>query len=102
MTELPATPPFSLAKVEPILLRAKIDTPVITSFGTIPERAVLLVRLEDKDGAVGWGEIFGNFPMHGAENRAHLVRDYIARSRCRKNGNHRRTPSKRCLEKHTS
>ena len=78
MTELPATPPLSLAKVEPILLRAKIDTPVITSFGTIPERAVLLVRLEDKDGAVGWGEIFGNFPMHGAENRAHLVRDYIA------------------------
>ena len=78
MTELSATPPLSLAKVEPILLRAKIDTPVITSFGTIPERAVLLVRLEDKDGAVGWGEIFGNFPMHGAENRAHLVRDYIA------------------------
>ncbi|MGB0551798.1 MAG: mandelate racemase/muconate lactonizing enzyme family protein [Alphaproteobacteria bacterium] len=78
MTEFPATPPLSLAKVEPILLRAKIDTPIITSFGTIPERAVLLVRLEDKDGAVGWGEIFGNFPMHGAENRAHLVRDYIA------------------------
>ena len=78
MTKFPATPPLSFAKVEPILLRAKIDTPIITSFGTIPERAVLLVRVEDKDGAVGWGEIFGNFPMHGAENRAHLVRDYIA------------------------
>jgi D-galactarolactone cycloisomerase len=78
MTELPTTAPLSLTKVEPILLRAKVDTPIITSFGTIPERAVLLVRAEDKDGAVGWGEIFGNFPMHGAENRAHLVRDYIA------------------------
>ncbi len=78
MTPLPSTPPVRLAKLEPILLRAKIDTPVVTSFGTIPERAVLLVRAEDVDGAVGWGEVFGNFPMHGAENRAHLVRDYIA------------------------
>jgi len=78
MAKLPTTPPLSLAKIEPVLLRAKIDTPIITSFGTIPERAVLLVRAEDKDGAVGWGEIFAKFPMHGAENRAHLLRDYIA------------------------
>lgn len=78
MASLPTTQPFELAKLEPILLRAKVDTPIVTSFGTIPERAVLLVRAEDKDGAVGWGEVFGNFPMHGAENRAHLIRDYIA------------------------
>ena len=78
MTELPTTDPIALKSVEPVLLRAKIETPVVTSFGTIPERAVLLVRVEDKDGAVGWGEVFGNFPMHGAENRAHLIRDYVA------------------------
>jgi D-galactarolactone cycloisomerase len=77
MFEFPKTEKIKLERLEPILLRTKIDTPVITSFGTIPERAVLLVRVEDKDGAVGWGEIFGNFPMHGAENRAHLIRDYI-------------------------
>lgn len=71
-------PPLNLAKVEPILLRAKIDTPIVTSFGNIPERAVLLVRVEDTDGAVGWGEVFGNFPVHGAENRAHLIRDFLA------------------------
>lgn len=69
---------LQIAKVEPILLRARIETPIVTSFGTIPERAVLLVRVEDAEGAVGWGEIFGNFPAHGAENRAHLVRDYLA------------------------
>lgn len=78
MSNLPDTPAIKLAKLEPILLRAKIDTPIVTSFGTIPERAVLLVRAEDQDGAVGWGEVFGNFPVHGAENRAHLIRDYIA------------------------
>ena len=75
MFEFPKTEKIKLERLEPILLRTKIDTPVITSFGTIPERAVLLVRVEDKDGAVGWGETFGNFPMHGAENRAHLIRD---------------------------
>ncbi|MEC8204081.1 MAG: mandelate racemase/muconate lactonizing enzyme family protein, partial [Pseudomonadota bacterium] len=78
MSDLTQTDEIALAKLEPILLRAKVETPVVTSFGTIPERAVLLVRVEDRDGAVGWGEVFGNFPMHGAENRAHLIRDYIA------------------------
>ncbi len=78
---LPETGPrtaLNIKKIEAILLRAKIATPIVTSFGNIPERAVLLVRVEDKDGAYGWGEIFGNFPAHGAENRAHLVRDYLA------------------------
>lgn len=70
-------PDLDIATIEPILLRAKIDTPIVTSFGNIPERAVLLVRVEDRDGGVGWGEVFGNFPAHGAENRAHLIRDYL-------------------------
>lgn len=78
MSDFPKTDAIKLIKLEPILLRAKVETPVITSFGTIPERTVLLVRAEDSDGTVGWGEVFGNFPMHGAENRAHLLRDYIA------------------------
>jgi len=69
---------LNIEMVEPIVLRAKIDTPIITSFGNIPERAVLLVKVQDKDGAIGWGEVFGNFPAHGAENRAHLIRDYLA------------------------
>ena len=82
MTTMPETTPLKLARVEPILLRARIETPIVTSFGTIPERAVLLVRAEDTDGAIGWGEVFGNFPAHGAENRAHLIRDYIAPVAC--------------------
>ena len=55
MSDLTQTDEIALAKLEPILLRAKVETPVVTSFGTIPERAVLLVRAEHRDGAVGWG-----------------------------------------------
>ena len=51
MFKFPKTEKIKLERLEPILLRTKIDSPVITSFGTIPERAVLLVRAEDKDGA---------------------------------------------------
>ena len=69
---------LNIVKVEPVLLHAPIETPVMTSFGTITRRVVLLVRAEDAEGAVGWGEVFGNFPVHGAENRAHLIRDYLA------------------------
>ena len=78
MSETPETETIQLARVEPLLLRARIETPIVTSFGTIPERAVLLIRAEDTNGNVGWGEVFGNFPAHGAENRAHLIRDYVA------------------------
>lgn len=74
---LPKTDQIKLAKSEPILLRAKIDVPVITSFGVIYERTSLLIRAEDIDGAVGWGEVFGNFPIHGAENRKRILYDYI-------------------------
>ena len=74
---LPKTDQIKLAKLEPILLRAKIDVPVITSFGVISERTSLLIRAEDIDGAVGWGEVFGNFPIHGAENRKRILNDYI-------------------------
>ncbi|HAA90908.1 MAG TPA: mandelate racemase, partial [Rhodospirillaceae bacterium] len=71
-------PELKITKVEPFLLRAKIDSPIVTSFGTIPERAVLMVRVEDEDGSFGWGEVFGNFPAHGAENRDFLIRDYLS------------------------
>ena len=77
MIELPYTELIKIAKLETFLLRSEIDEPVITSFGIISERTVLLIRVEDSDGAFGWGEVFGNFPTHGAENRQHLIRDYI-------------------------
>ena len=71
-------PPLSIARIEPIVLRVPIDTPVVNSFRAMHERTLLLVRAEDRDGVVGWGEVFGNFPTHGAENRAHLIDDFLA------------------------
>lgn len=69
--------PISLAKAEIFVFRARIDAPLRTSFGTMIDRPSVLVRLEDKDGAYGWGEVWCNFPSVGAEHRANLINDVL-------------------------
>ena len=64
---------FEIARLDVYALEAKIDTPVATSFGTIPARVSALVRIEDRDGHVGWGEIWGNFPSITCAYRATLA-----------------------------
>ncbi|HET9650755.1 MAG TPA: mandelate racemase/muconate lactonizing enzyme family protein, partial [Usitatibacter sp.] len=49
-----------------------------TSFGVMRERPALFVRIEETDGAVGWGEAWCNFPDCGAEHRARLVETVFA------------------------
>ena len=70
--------PITLARIELFLYRASIKEPIVTSFGSIPARVVLLVRVEDRDGAHGWGEVWANFPPHGAEHKLQLIEDIIA------------------------
>jgi L-alanine-DL-glutamate epimerase-like enolase superfamily enzyme len=77
MTDDEQIEPISLAKAETFVFRARIDTPVRTSFGTMYDRPSVLVRLEDKDGAYGWGEAWCNFPNKGAEHRARLIVDVL-------------------------
>lgn len=55
------------------VFRVPVDKPVVTSFGRIPSRAVTMLRLEDTDGAIGWGDIWGNFPTLTTEYRAKLA-----------------------------
>ena len=55
-----------------------IAQPVRTSFGTMTERAAVFVRVEDSDGAPGWGEVWCNFPPASAEHRALLLADTVA------------------------
>ncbi|OZI54783.1 mandelate racemase/muconate lactonizing enzyme family protein [Bordetella genomosp. 4] len=55
------------------VLRYPLETPVRTSFGTMYSRPAVFVRVEDRDGAHGWGEVWCNFPSCGAEHRALLV-----------------------------
>lgn len=74
----PNLPPVAPTRIELLLYRAAIKEPIVTSFGSIPARVALLVRVEDKDGAYGWGEVWANFPPRGAEHKAHLIQTIIA------------------------
>lgn len=68
----------TLARVEAHVFRTPIDAPVRTSFGTMTERAAVFVRVEDTDGAHGWGEVWCNFPNPSAEYRARLFTEIVA------------------------
>ncbi len=66
-----ATRPFS--RIDAHVYRVPLEKPVATSFGVMADRPALFVRLEDADGAYGFGEVWCNFPACGAEHRARLV-----------------------------
>jgi D-galactarolactone cycloisomerase len=68
---------ISIARIEAFLFRAEVKEPVKTSFGSIPRRSVLLLRVEDADGAHGWGEIWCNFPPYSADNKLRLLETVI-------------------------
>lgn len=67
-----------IASVDTFVLRAEIDVPVRTSFGTMYDRPAVALRLRDADGAEGWGEVWCNFPGCGAEHRGRLVATVLA------------------------
>lgn len=77
LAPLPAAP-VRPARIEAFVLRCPIATPVRTSFGTMHDRPAVFVRVEDQDGAFGWGEIWCNFPSCGAEHRARLLQTVLA------------------------
>ena len=62
-----------LAKLDVVLLAAPIEAPRRNAFGVQTNRPAVLVRLEDRDGAHGWGEVFANWPPGGAAHRARLL-----------------------------
>ena len=63
----------AIRRVEAFVYRSPVQVPVRTSFGTMHDRPAVFVRVEDADGAHGWGEVWCNFPDVGAEHRARLV-----------------------------
>jgi D-galactarolactone cycloisomerase len=77
MKPLPLSP-VHVARIEAFVFRCPIATPVRTSFGTMHDRPAVFVRVEDRDGATGWGEVWCNFPSCGAEHRAKLVDTVMA------------------------
>jgi L-alanine-DL-glutamate epimerase-like enolase superfamily enzyme len=66
-----------VARLDALLFRVPC-APVRTSFGVMHDRPALLVRVEDEEGAVGWGEVWCNFPRCGAQHRAALLRTLVA------------------------
>ena len=71
-------PPPAIARIEVQVLRWPVTIPVRTSFGTMHDRPAVLVRVEDSEGAHGWGEAWCNFPSCGAEHRARLIETVLA------------------------
>ncbi len=70
--------PLTIARLEAMVFRYPVKTPVRTSFGVMHDRPALFVRVEDTEGAVGWGEVWCNFPGCGAEHRARLLDTVMA------------------------
>jgi L-alanine-DL-glutamate epimerase-like enolase superfamily enzyme len=67
-----------LRSLQAFVFRHPLETPVTTSFGTMRDRPMAVVRAEDGEGVVGWGEIWCNFPAVGAEHRARIVESVLA------------------------
>jgi L-alanine-DL-glutamate epimerase-like enolase superfamily enzyme len=67
-----------LNRIEAFVFRYPIATPVKTSFGVMHDRPAVFVRAQDRDGVVGWGEAWCNFPAVGAEHRARLINELLA------------------------
>ena len=65
-------------RIDAHVFRYPVKVPVRTSFGTMHDRPALFVRVEDSDGAFGWGEVWCNFPACGAEHRARLIDTVLA------------------------
>jgi hypothetical protein len=64
-------------RIEIFHYKAAIKEPIVTSFGSIPARNALLIRIEDRDGAFGWGEVWANFPPSGAQSKLRLLETVI-------------------------
>lgn len=69
--------PIDVRRIEAWALRAPIERPVETSFGAMRDRPAVFVRIEDADGAFGFGEIWCNFPGCGAEHRVRLATEEL-------------------------
>jgi D-galactarolactone cycloisomerase len=69
---LPQTAPLRIDRLSVAVYRAPVERPVRTAFGAMTSRPAVIVRAEG-GGAVGYGEIWCNFPSCGAEHRARLL-----------------------------
>jgi L-alanine-DL-glutamate epimerase-like enolase superfamily enzyme len=66
-----------IERIEARVVRTPIAMPIRTSFGMMRDRPALFLKVTDRDGAEGFGEVWCNFPSVGAEHRARLAQEVI-------------------------
>ncbi|MEM9357384.1 MAG: mandelate racemase/muconate lactonizing enzyme family protein [Pseudomonadota bacterium] len=64
-------------------LSAPLNQPRRNAFGVMRTRPALLVSVTLDDGAVGWGEVFANWPVFGAHHRARIISELLAPLTCK-------------------
>lgn len=48
------------------------------ALGSMPTRPALLIKIEDRSGCYGWGEVWANFPPRANTHKAHIIEDVVA------------------------
>lgn len=62
-----------LVKLQVLHYRYPLSRQIETTMGPVTYRPALVLRIEDEEGAYGWGEIWCNFPPDGDQYRASLA-----------------------------
>jgi L-alanine-DL-glutamate epimerase-like enolase superfamily enzyme len=68
----------TLARIEVFVLEDNAPPAVRSSFGSVQQRTSLLVRVTNRQGQHGWGEIWSGYPALGAYHRALLLEKIVA------------------------
>lgn len=69
---------ITIAKIGVYPIRAAGGVSPRMALGTMPTRPALLVRIEDRSGAFGWGEVWANFPPRANSHKANIIDDVVA------------------------
>ena len=59
------------------LVKGKLDDPIVAPFGIVSVRHNLLLAVHLDDGAVGYGEVWANFPPWGCPERVEILRNVV-------------------------
>lgn len=70
--------PLRIKEITTFVLEAPIARPVRNSWRTLTSRSSLLIRVTDREGMQGWGEVWCNYPPRGAHHRADLINHVAA------------------------
>ncbi|MXU66022.1 mandelate racemase/muconate lactonizing enzyme family protein [Oceanomicrobium pacificus] len=68
---------IQLEQVEGFPVSAIPVSPARSSMGDLDRRSSLVIKVTDRDGATGWGEIWSNFPPSAAAHRLAILQDLV-------------------------